>query len=216
MRLRGTIVAFLFLSLLFTSSANSQVGRGKFGFGISAAGNMLKGDWKTTDPGYGVTTDVSYSLGRNWGLLGTLGFDTYGGITSLNQNVLSTSFQGKLAITYDFLRNKPIDPFLFAGGGLVFSYPRLDNGASLISGKNQPWDFSGNGGLGFDIYVNESWSFMILGEVVLTRNDLIDGVDAGAYYDALTRVSIGVRYYLFDRSTVEEIVKTVEKTLRGE
>jgi hypothetical protein len=206
----STILLFVLMCLV-ARSADAQVGRGKFGFGLSAAGNMLKGDWKTTDLGYGATADVSYSLGHNWGLVGTLGFDSFSGTTSLSQDVLSTSFQGKFAVTYDFLREKMIDPFLFAGGGLVYFSPRLDNGAALTSGKIRSWDLTANGGAGLDIYVSESWSIMLMGEVVLTRNDQIDGVDAGAYYDAVARVSVGVRYYLFDRSTVQRILDTVNR-----
>jgi hypothetical protein len=206
-----SIILSFVLFVVLVSSADAQVGRGKFGFGLSAAGNMLKGDWKTTDPGYGVNADLSYALGYNLGLLGTFGFDAYSGKTSLDQRVLSTTFQVKLAVTYDFLPQNLVNPFLFGGGGIVHFSPRFEDGDALTSGRVRSWDFAANGGVGVDIFLNESWSAVLMGEVVLTRNEQVDGIDAGAYYDAMTRVSIGVRYYLFDRSTVQRIVNTLTR-----
>jgi hypothetical protein len=197
-------------SIVFISSVYAQVGRGAFGFGLSVDGNMLQSDWKTNDPGIGASADLSYSLGHNWGLVSRLGVDTYYGKSKANENVLSTSFRGDLSLSYDFLRSKPLNPFVFVGAGFVFYYPRIDGGAVLTSGKYQPWDMALNGGLGFDCYINESWSIVLTGEATMMGNDQIDGYKAGGSNDIIGRVSLGIRYYLFDRSTVEQIVKTVE------
>ena len=159
------------------------------------------------------SADISYSLGHNWGLLSRLGVDTYYGMNTAQQSVNSTSFRADLSLSYDFLRSKPVDPFIFAGGGFVFYAPRISNGPALTSGLYKQWDMAVNGGLGFDIYVNESWSIILSGEAALMGNDQIDGYKAGGSNDVIGRVSLGIRYYLFDRSTVERIVKTVVKPL---
>ena len=195
MKQRGLFCVIFITSLICFSFSHAQVGRGRIGIGVSAAGNILKGDWKTTDPGYGLSADVSYSLGHNLGILGTLGFDSHGGKTKLEQPTLSNTYQGKLVVTYDILPLKKVDPFLFAGAGLLFYYPRYEDGAALIEGN----DFTFNSGIGVDIFLNKSWSVIVMGEAVLTRNDKIDGFDDGSYYDAIASVSVGVRYNLFDK-----------------
>jgi hypothetical protein len=203
---KSTIFTIVLLVIL-ASSADAQVGRGKFGFGVSASGNMLQSDWKTNDPGFGASADISYLMGENWGLLSTLGFDTFNGKNSANQTVLSTAFHGKIALTYDFLRDKPLNPFVFAGGSVVFYNPRVDKGQVLLSGANRPWEFCLNGGIGVDYFLNESWSVIVSGEAGYMIDDWLDGY-GGPSNDIIQRVSVGVRYYLFDRSTVQRIVAT--------
>ena len=200
-----------FLLGLQVQTADAQVGRGAFGFGVSVDGNMLQSDWKTNDPGIGASADISYSFGNNWGLLSRLGIDTYYGMNTANQSVNSTSFRGDLSLSYDFLRSKPLNPFVFVGAGFVFYAPRISDGPALTSGKYKQWDMALNGGIGFDYYIDESWSVILAGEATLMGNDQLDGYKAGGSNDMIGRVSVGIRYYLFDRSTVEKIVKVVEK-----
>ena len=187
----------------------AQVGRGKFGIGLSAAGNMLNSDWKTNDIGLGAAADFSYALGSNWGLVSKLGLNTFTGKTSANQSVLSTVFSGNIGLSYDFLRSKPIDPFLFGHAGLAFYTPRIDNGPALTSGANKMWDMAFGGGVGVDYFIDESWSLVVTAEAGMLLNDQIDGVKAGGSNDISGQVSVGIRYYLFDRKTVERIVGTV-------
>ena len=204
-------LSFTLLGIL-VSSADAQVGRGKFGFGLSGACNMLQSDWKTNDIGYGAAADLSYALGDNWGLVSRLGVDNFYGKNSASQSVLSTAFTGQLGITYEFLRDKPLNPFLFAGAGLVFFYPRTSNNLALLkSGKDQLWDVTVHAGLGFDYFLDESWSIIVCAEGGMIAGDTIDGYGAGGSNDMYGRASMGIRYYLFDRSTVEKIVETVRR-----
>jgi hypothetical protein len=171
---------------------------------------MMRSDWKTNDPGYGVSADVSYSLGGNWGVLSRLGFDDLYGKNSANQNVLSTVCAGNLALSYDFLRNNLLDPYVFAGAGVAYYSPRIVSGPFLVSGRSRQWDVSLNGGLGFDFYLDESWSIMVTAEAGYMGSDAVDGYGGGSN-DLIGRISFGVRYFLFDRSTVERIVNAVSR-----
>ena len=204
-----TIVGLLLGTIV--QPIQAQVGRGKFGIGLSAAGNMLNSDWKTNDIGLGASADFSYALGSNWGLASKLGLNTYTGKTSANQSVLSTVFYGNIGLSYDFLRDKPIDPFLFGRVGLAFYAPRIDNGPALTSGVNQMWDMAFGGGVGVDYFIDESWSLVVTAEAGTLTNDWIDGYKGGGSIDMFGQVSVGIRYYLFDRKTVERIVETVRR-----
>lgn len=203
------LLVFLLLGLL-PLPAESQVGRGKFGFGISASGNMLQSDWKSNDLGYGASADLSYALANDWGLLSSLGFDSFNGKDPANLKVLSTAFHGKLAASYDFLPNKVLNPFLFAGAGLTYYFPRVDNGRALLSGADRPWDVFVNGGIGVDYFINESWSIVVTANATMMGSDNIDGYATGSN-DIIGHVSVGIRYYLFDRSTVERIVEAMKR-----
>ena len=201
----STIFTIVFLVIL-ASSADAQVGRGKFGFGLSVAGTRLQSDLKTDDFGLGASADLSYVLGNNWALVAKVGVNNYNGKNTSNQSVLSTVFYGNVGVSYDFLPAKQIDPFLFGAVGLGFYTPRIDNGAALTSGKYQMWDMSVSGGVGLDYYIDESWSVIFAGQAGMLLNDQIDGYKAGDYNDIFGQVSIGIRYYLFDRSAVQRIV----------
>lgn len=203
------LLVFLLLGLL-SLPAESQVGRGKFGVGLSASGNMLQSDWKSNDPGYGASVDISYAIGNDWGLLAALGFDSFSGKDPASLPVLSTAFHGRLAASYDFMPNKILNPFLFAGAGLSYYFPRVDNGRALLSGADRPWDLFVNGGIGVDYFLDESWSIIVTANTTMMASDNLEGYAAGTN-DIIGRVSVGVRYYLFDRSTVQRIVDAVRK-----
>ena len=68
------------------------------------------------------------------------------------------------------------------------------------------WDMSVSGGVGLDYYIDESWSVIFAGQAGMLLNDQIDGYKAGGSNDIFGQVSIGIRYYLFDRSAVQRIV----------
>jgi hypothetical protein len=173
----------------------------------------MQSDWKSTDIGIGAAADLSYSLGDNWGLVSKLGFNTFTGKNSAipNQEIISDVVYGNIGASYDFLPASQIDPFLFAKVGVGFYTPRIKMGPALTSGKYQMWDLSVGGGLGFDYYIDESWSVILAGEAGMLLNDQIDGYKAGGSNDIFGQVSVGIRYYLFDRSTVERIVETVRR-----
>ena len=205
-----SIVLVLLLLGFITTPADGQVGRGKFGVGMSASGNMMQSDWKSNDPGYGASIDISYSIGNDWGLLAALGLDSFSGKDPANLNVLSTAFHGRLAASYDFLPNKILNPFLFAGAGLSYYFPRVDNGRALLSGADRPWDLFVNGGIGVDYFLDESWSIIVTANATMMASDNLEGYAAGSN-DIVGRISVGVRYYLFDRSTVQRIVDAVQR-----
>lgn len=190
---------------------HAQIGRGKLGIGLSLAGNTLQSDWKSTDIGFGASADFSYALGNDWGLVSKLGLNTFTGKNTANQSILSTVLYGNIGASYDFLREQPFDPFLFGRVGLAFYTPRIDNGAALTSGKYQMWDMSFGGGVGVDYFIDESWSLIVTAEAGMLLNDQIDGYKAGGSNDISGQVSVGIRYYLFDRKTVERIVETVRR-----
>ncbi|MDP2883648.1 MAG: outer membrane beta-barrel protein [Ignavibacteria bacterium] len=208
--INALILSFTLLGIL-VSSADAQIGRGKFGIGLSLAGNMLQSDWKTNDPGFGASADFSYALGSNWGLVSKLGLNTFTGKNTANQSVLSTVFYGNIGLSYDFLPANPLNPFLFGRVGLAFYTPRIDNGPALTSGAYQMWDMAIGGGIGVDYFIDESWSLIIAAEAGMLTNDQIDGYKAGGSNDISGQVSVGIRYYLFDRKTVERIVETVRR-----
>jgi hypothetical protein len=124
---------------------------------------------------------------------------------------MSDVVYGNIGVSYEFLPASQIDPFLFAKVGVGFYTPRIKNGPALTSGKYQMWDLSVGGGLGFDYYIDESWSLILAGEAGMLLNDQIDGYKAGGSNDIFGQVSVGIRYYLFDRSTVQRIVDAVRR-----
>lgn len=198
------------LLCLPVSVAESQVRQGKFGFGISGSGNILQSDWKTNDVGLGASADLTYSLVENWGLRSSLGFDTFTGKNSAGLKVLSTAIHANLAVSYDFMPHEAFNPFVFGGGGLMFYYPRIDKGLALLSGNDRPWDVSVIGGVGFDYFLDEFWSITVSAEAGLMGSDNIEGY-AGGFNDTFGRVSIGVRYYLFDKDFVKRMIEAFEK-----
>lgn len=211
MRRNFISVVVVFLAFGFAAQPlHAQVGRGAFGFGLNVGGNMLQSDWKTDNPGFGASADVSYSLKSNWGLASSLGVDQFRGVNKLNQNVASTIFRASIAVSYEFLRDKPVNPFIFAGAGWMLYTPRVVGGGALFNGQYPPYDVLAFGGVGIDYYVNESWSVIVKAEAGMMGTDAADGYVTGSN-DTFARVSIGIRYYLFDRSTVERIVDTVTK-----
>jgi hypothetical protein len=170
----------------------------------------MQSDLKTNEVSYGASVDLSYALENNFGLTSSLGFDSYSGKNYANQNALSTVFRGHFAASYDFLPKQVLNPFVYGGGGMMFFYPRIDNGPSLITGWSNPWNFYLVGGVGVDYFIDESWSLIVAGEGTYTFSDRMDGYKSGVD-DSFLRVSVGVRYYLFDRSTVQRIVDAVRR-----
>lgn len=207
----GMCFVALLLSFLLVTPSMAQVGRGRFGIGLSLAGNTLQSDWKSSDPGLGASVDASYSIRDEWSLVSSFGMNSYSGKDAGNQTVLSSVFYGNVGLSYDFLRDKPLNPFLFANVGLAFYAPRIENGGALFSGVHQMWDLSFGGGVGVDYFIDESWSVIVTAGAGKITNDQIDGYKAGAPNDIFGQVSVGVRYYLFDRSTVEKIVDSVRR-----
>ena len=195
---------------ILVSSAQAQVGRGKFGLGLSLSGNTLQSDWRTNDLGFGGSADISYSFGYNWGVVSALGIDQFQGVNNLNQNVVSTVFRATLALSYEFLPDNPMNPFVFVGGGWMLYTPRVVDGGGLISGRYPPYDLLAFGGVGVDYYVSESWSIIVRGGAGMMGTDAADGSTTGSN-DLFGHVSVGIRYYLFDRSTVEKIVDSVRR-----
>lgn len=207
----SAILLVVFLLGFIPTIAEAQVGRGKFGFGLSFVGNAMQSDWKSTDVGFGGSADLSYALGSGWGLVSKVGVNSFTGKNTASQNVLSTLLYGNLGLSIDILPSQPLNPFLFGTVGLGFYTPRIDNGVALTSGAAQMWDMSVSGGLGFDFFISESWSFMITAETGMLLNDQLDGYKVGGTNDIFGQVSVGIRYYLFDRSAVEEIVEKVRR-----
>ena len=73
------------------------------------------------------------------------------------------------------------------------------------------WDMAFGGGVGVDYFIDESWSLVIAAEAGTLTNDYIDGYKGGGSNDMFGQVSVGIRYYLFDRKTVERIVDSVRR-----
>jgi hypothetical protein len=211
MNRRGICFVAISLSFLLITPSMAQVGRGRFGLGLSLAGNTLNSDWKTNDLGWGASADMSYGFGDWWGLVSRLALNRYTGKNLVNQRVLSTVFSGDVGLRLDLLPSKSLDPFVFGRVGLAFYVPRIDNGPALAGGVDQMWDLAVGGGVGVDIFLDKSWSLIVTAEVGTLTNDQIDGYKLASSIDRFGGVSIGVRYYLFDRFSVERIVEEVLK-----
>ena len=202
----------LLLVGLYTSPMHSQMRDGKFGIGLFGSGNLLYSDAAKNEPGLGGSMELTYALLHHWGLRASFGYDGFKGKDSDGLQVLSATYYGDFAVSYNFTLHHMFNPFIFAGAGVMNYYPRkqLSTGHYdyLLSGPNDiPWSSALIGGVGCDFFINEFWSISITAQGGWLMSDNIDNIIAGGN-DSFARISIGFRYYLFDKNFVKKMIET--------
>ncbi|MGD1046129.1 MAG: outer membrane beta-barrel protein [Bacteroidota bacterium] len=211
------LILFLLLIGLCATTLQSQMRNGKFGIGIFGSGNLLNSDLAKNELGLGGSVELIYALQHNWGLRSSFGYDGFRGKGSDGYQVLAATFYGDFAVSYNLTLHRMFDPFIFAGAALMTYYPRkeLSNGVQyLLSGPNDvPWSSALIGGLGCDFFINEFWSISISVQGGWLMSDNIDNIISGGN-DTFERVSIGVRYYLFDKDFVKKMIETIKNRER--
>ena len=214
------IVFVLLISGLCTTVLQSQMRNGKLGIGICGAGNILQSDQAKDQVGFGSSLELTYSLVNHWGIRSSLGFDAFRGKErETGFQFMSTAFHVNLAVSYNFLLTRAFSPFIFAGAGLMYYYPRSEENPGFIKpllyGRDRPWDIALSGGLGFDIFFKEFLSITVSAEAGWLGSDNIDGICDGRGNDTFERISVGVRYYLFDKGFLKKTIKTIENRERS-
>ncbi|MEX0602272.1 MAG: outer membrane beta-barrel protein [Bacteroidota bacterium] len=210
----GSIIVVA-LSVVLSAIAPGQVRPGKFGIGASGSYLYLDSDFKTPEPSFGGGVDLSYSVTEYFGLRASMGIGQI-----LAKNDVGPSLEGMLVfgnfyLSLDLMPHQSVNPYLIVGATGMFYDPRDNTGAVLPGAGSTRIKVTGVGGVGFDIFVSEFFSFTIGAEAVLPATDRLDGVVAGSKKDLLIRGSVGFKYYFFDQNFITTMLKAVEERYRG-
>ena len=213
---REWILALVLLGLC-TAALHGQIRQGKFGVGLSGSGNILNSDLPVNQVGYGSSAALTYAVQDHWGFSSDIGFDMFLGKLSNGNEVSVPTFYGDLSFVYNIAPHRTFNPFIYVGGNLLTYYPREKTSAGyydLLTGLNNvSWTVGIIGGFGFDYFLNEFWSVTASVQGGWLLSDNIDGIPLGGN-DAFGRISIGVRYYLFDKSFVKELIETSKELVK--
>jgi hypothetical protein len=210
----------LAVSFLFSAVSMGQMRSNKFGVGVSGSYFLLQSDFKTAKPSFGGGIDLSYSFTEYFSIRSSLGVGFLEANTLNAPPVTASSMQtslifGNLYLTADFSPNGEFNPFVFVGGSGVFIDSRAKvSGVSTVltpSSVRNRMKATVVGGVGFDIFVSEFFSFTVAGEMGLPYSDVIDGYVGGSKKDSYQRISLGIKYYFFDQDFITRMLKALEE-----
>jgi hypothetical protein len=211
------LVSVAVLILAFVSVSFGQMRVGKFGVGLAGTGYyFLQSNLKTPDPSGGGAVSLTYSIANHVSLRSLLGVGYLAGkqaaslLYPTGRSIETNIYHWDLALAFDFVPNGRFNPFIYVGGGLLWFDPRDKNGAPLTGGAVPRFDTNFLGGIGFDYFFNEFWAVSVSAEGVGGFNTWLDGTN-GSMNDSYGRVSVGIRYHLFDQSFVKKMLKAFEE-----
>lgn len=202
----------LLLAIILTSTSFAQMRVGKLGIGAEGCLQYALGAGPVkSSAGFGGGINMSYSLLPGLGIRSKFVLNQ---IVWTNSNSLSTttdfvSLNGYLS--GDILPNSKINPFIFAGGGIVYYDPKNPDGNRRLTSS---FDVNYMGGLGVDLFPNEFWSIGLMGEYVMTYSQYYNGPD-NSNNDSFFRGSIQIRYYFFDQLFVTKLLDKQRDRIRG-
>jgi hypothetical protein len=207
------------VAALTAEQAFSQVRSGKFGAGGSGSYFYLDSDdVPRTAPSYGGALDFSYSIFQGISLRSSFGAGTMKWSVDTT-NYITNLFFGAFFLSVDFLPNASINPFLYAGGQLLYVDPQKTVGnvnVSILNGGPSRTDVSYLAGVGFDICFSEFFGMTLTGEYVLSNFDNIDGLaNVKSNNDNYVRVAVGFKYYFFDGDFMTKMLNALKARYEG-
>jgi hypothetical protein len=208
------IISLVLLSILLIP-AWGQTRVGKFGVGVEGSGQFLMGAGSFTPSlGLGGGVSMSYSIMEYLGLRGKFSTNQISWAISGGPVIKTDLMSLSLYLSGDLMPNSTINPFVIAGGGMIFFDPKFDDGtpAAVSSG-----DMNFIGGAGVDYFLNEFWSITLMGEYVITGSPYYAGSSiAAAGNDSFLRGSLQIRYYFFDQAFITRLLDAQrERSKRG-
>jgi hypothetical protein len=211
------LVSVAVLILAFVSISFGQMRVGKFGIGLAGTGYyFLQSNLKTPDPSGGGAVSLTYSIVNHVSLRSLLGVGYLAGkqaaslLYPTGRSIETNIYHWDLALAFDFVPNGRFNPFIYVGGGLLWFDPRDKNGAPLTGGAVPRFDTNFLGGIGFDYFFNEFWAVSVSAEGVGGFNTWLDGTN-GSMNDSYGRVSVGIRYHLFDQNFVKKMLDAFQE-----
>jgi hypothetical protein len=202
------LIISLLLIFLLTSFVWGQTRVGKFGVGVDGSGQMLMGAGATNPSlGLGGGISLSYSIMEYFGVRGKFAMNQLSWKGSNSYSTITDLMTLNLYASADLMPNSNINPFIVAGGGMVFFDPKLDNGTRAPKSSS---DMNFMGGAGVDYFLNEFWSITLMGEYVITGSPYFAGSYAGSVVnpgnDSFLRGSLQIRYYFFDSAFITRLL----------
>ena len=210
---RFVLVAIVALLVI---PANAQMRSNKFGVGPHGSYFLVQTDFDAGEPSFGGGVDLSYSLIEYMSIRSSLGFGFLAAKNNAGGPTLNTTLVfANLYLVADLQPNGAFNPFIFVGGSGMYLDPRTGDGSALTGiGTGTTFkQMKGTvvGGVGFDIFASEFFSFTVAGEMGLPVTDRVDGLDMGTKKDSFQRISIGMRYYFFDQDFITRMLKALEQ-----
>ncbi|MBI2620346.1 MAG: outer membrane beta-barrel protein [Ignavibacteriales bacterium] len=202
----------IFLAVMLVASVGkSQMRSNKFGVGASGSYFLLQSDYDKADPSFGGGVELSYSLMEYLSVRSSLGVAFLQASNPLPPSLKTTIVFGNLYLAADLIPHGDVNPFIFAGGSGMYFDPRTGSGVALTGDETKQMKGTVVGGIGFDFFVSEFFSFTVMGEYALPFSDRIDGRAEGTKKDSFQRISLGVRYYFFDQEFITRLLKALEE-----
>jgi hypothetical protein len=216
----------LILILVIANPGLSQTRVGKLGIGIDGSMQYALGAAPlSASPGIGYGINLSYSVMEYFGIrakfcANQLGWTTSSwlGSKSVTTDLMSLNFY----VSADLMPNSNFNVFPLVGGGLVFFDPRNEVG-TRNTGAVSSNDLNYILGAGADYFINEFWSVSLMAEYVLTNNPhYVGNTDSKDPYppnlklkdDSFLRVSLQVRYYLFDSAFITKLLEAQRERMK--
>jgi hypothetical protein len=205
----GSIRIGLAAVFMITGTAFCQLRTDKLGVGLTGTGSSFRGDSPSSGTRYGGCLSLMYSVASHIGIRATFQFDQM----QFTQDV--TRFQyvihvlsGNLALSYDFMPNSRLNPFLLAGIGRAYDSGIGIDQQTILPGSGFDVHLLVGGGL--DFFASEFVSMTLMEEYVMTGSDLYDGLKAGGGNDRYLRTSVQIRYYFFDETFLKKILDAMK------
>ncbi len=206
---RGFIVVLM--TFVGIAAGMAQLREGKFGLGLSIAGNRMASDLPTNEFNVGLSLDYTYEILENWSLRGGVAFDGLKGKTAAGEKIMSPVISATAVLAYDLMPQSHVNPFGFLGFGLLYLNPVKNQSQALIGPSDQPWDAAIVGGLGFDYFVDPIWSITVQVRMASMLKDKLEGIRGGSARDAFGAIQVGFRYYLYDYFFLRKILSPVKQ-----
>ena len=203
MRYKTTIFVFLVFCLygFGVCMLNAQVRSLKLGVGPELNMNMLLPDEAEQKMSMGGGININYSAFPYFGIGINYGFNELSGVRD-ELTFKTSAWHLKTNMTYNILPNSTINPFVFAGIGILYFDPKYDNGKPLphaVAGDYQKWCAIIPLGVGINFFFAEEFSVNITGEYNIAMSDYLDDIKAGNTTDRYYSFKLGFSYYFFDK-----------------
>ena len=216
-----TAVLVIACTIFVFTGAIGQTRSGKLGVGIDVSGQYVLGAGSTTSgvgPGGGIS--LFYSPWEYIGLRSNLVYNQLSW-TAFNSNASRSAttdvMSGNFYLSFDMAPRSSFNPFIFGGGGVALLDPKNENTGYRALGPSN-FDIHYSGGIGADYFLNEFWSVTLMGEYVLTNAKNYVGANSATLAtgnDSFARVSLQVRYYLFDENFITKLLKAQRDRLKS-
>ena len=211
------VISILVLVVVLVTVGLAQTRVGKFGVGVAGTGYyFVQSGLSTNDPSGGGAVSLSYSVAENVSLRSLLGVGYLAGkqkasaLYPYGRPIETNLYHWNLAISFDLMPHDQFNPFIYAGGGLLWFDARGSDGSQIVGGGVPRFDTNYLAGIGFDYFFDEFWAITLSAEGVGGFTSQLDGWKTGTN-DMYGRVSLGLRYHFFDQNLVKRMIDAFEK-----